>query len=64
MEFNGAEVHPSDGKERIGFSATGTLKRSAFGIEFGLLPLGGDRLALGDDVKLEIEVQFIAPEGA
>jgi polyisoprenoid-binding protein YceI len=64
VEFNGAEVHPGDGKLHAGFSATGTLKRSKFGIEFGLLPLGGDRLALGDDVKLEIEIQFYAPDAA
>lgn len=64
VEFNGAEVHPGDGKQHVGFSATGTLKRSAYGIEFGLMPLGADKLMLGDDVKVEIEIQFVAPETA
>src|SRR3954464_10209454 len=64
VEFNGAEVHPGDGKQHIGFSATGTLRRSAFGIEFGLMPLGGDKLMLSDEVKLEIEIQFVAPATA
>ena len=64
VEFNGAEVHPGDEKQHIGFSATGTLRRSAFGIEFGLMPLGGDKLMLSDEVKLEIEIQFVAPATA
>jgi polyisoprenoid-binding protein YceI len=61
VDFNGIEVHPGDGKQHAGFSATGTLRRSAFGIDFGLLPLGGDKLMLGDEVKLEIEIQFVEP---
>src|SRR4051812_18892793 len=28
VEFHGAEVHPVDQKQHLGFSATGTLKRS------------------------------------
>jgi polyisoprenoid-binding protein YceI len=61
VEFHGAQVHPVYQQQRLGFSATGTLKRSAFGIEFGLLPIAGDTLMLGDDVKLEIEIQFAPP---
>jgi polyisoprenoid-binding protein YceI len=61
VEFNGVQPHPRDQKLRAGFTATGTLRRSAFGIEFGLLPLGGDKLALGDEVKIEIDVQLVEP---
>jgi polyisoprenoid-binding protein YceI len=64
IEFHGEQVHPADKKLRAGFTATGALRRSAFGIEFGLLPLGGDKLALGDEVKIEIDAQFVAPESA
>src|SRR4051794_22610192 len=64
VEFNGVQRHPRDQKLRAGFTATGTLRRSAFGIEFGLLPLGGDKLALGDEVKIEIDVQLVEPEVA
>lgn len=63
VEFNGVEVFAPDGKQHAGFSATGTLRRSIYGIEFGLLPIGGDKLALGDEVKIELEIQFIAPDG-
>jgi polyisoprenoid-binding protein YceI len=62
VEFHGVQEHPRDKKFRAGFTATGALRRSAFGIEFGLLPLGGDKLALGDEVKVEIDVQLIEPE--
>lgn len=64
VEFNGAEVHPGDGKQHLGFSATGSLRRSAFGIEFGLMPIGADKLMLSDEVKLELEIQFVAPTPA
>jgi polyisoprenoid-binding protein YceI len=64
VEFNGVQPHPRDQKIRAGFTATGTLRRSAFGIEFGLLPLGGDKLALGDEVKIEIDIQLVEPEAA
>lgn len=40
-----------NGKENIGFSATGTLKRSEFGIGFGIP-------AIGDEVKLKIAAAF------
>ena len=64
VEFHGAEVFPLDGTRHLGFSATGVLRRSVFGLAFGLVPLsGGDRLLLGDEVGLEIEAQFVEPAG-
>jgi polyisoprenoid-binding protein YceI len=62
VEFHGAQVHPVYQQQRLGFSATGTLKRSTFGIEFGLFSIAGDTLLLSDDVKLEIEIQFAPPQ--
>jgi len=47
----GAGKRPMDGKLVLGFSATGTFKRSDFGLS-NLLPL------VGDDVTLEIETEF------
>jgi polyisoprenoid-binding protein YceI len=43
--------HPMTGAQRVGFSATGTLKRSEFGI-LGFLP------AVGDDVAITIDSEF------
>ena len=62
VEYNGLETFPGDGKRHAGFSATGTIKRSDFGIDFGIMPIGVDKLALGDDVKFELDLQFVAPE--
>ena len=61
VEYNGTETYPGDGKLHAGFSATGAIKRSEFGIDFGVMPIGVDRLALGDDVKFELDLQFVEP---
>ena len=60
VEFNGVEVHPGDGKTHAGFSATAEVNRDDFGIDFNM-PLGMDKVALGQKVKVELELQFIAP---
>jgi polyisoprenoid-binding protein YceI len=60
VEFNGVETYPLDQKRHAGFSATGTISRSEFGIDFDV-PLGVDKVALGDKVKIELELQFVDP---
>jgi polyisoprenoid-binding protein YceI len=61
VEFNGVEVHPGDGKTHAGFSATTEINRDDFGVDFNM-PLGIEKMALGQKVKVELELQFIAPE--
>ncbi len=53
VSFYGAGKAPEmmGGKENIGFRATGSIKRSEFGLSFGL-PI------IGDEVKLEIAAAF------
>ncbi len=60
VAFNGSEVFPGDGATHAGFSATGEINRDDFGIDFNM-PLGVGKLALGQKVKIELEVQFVAP---
>ena len=60
VEFNGTEVFPADQSTHAGFSATGQIRRSDFGIDFGIIA-GADKLMLGDKVKIELDLQFIAP---
>lgn len=60
VEFNGVETYPMDQKRHAGFSATGTITRSDFGIDFDV-PLGVDKVALGDKVKIELEIQLVEP---
>ena len=57
-EFNGTEVFPLDQSLHVGFTATGEVRRGDFGIDFNM-PLGVDKLALGD--KVELDIQFVAP---
>lgn len=51
-EFHGAGMHPMMKKETIGFSAEAKIKRSEFGINYGL-PF------VSDVVKLDISAEFI-----
>ncbi len=45
----------------LGFSATGTIWRSDFGIGFGI-PAPGTTLGIGDEVAIRIEAEFINPD--
>jgi|KBSMisStandDraft_5_1062788.scaffolds.fasta_scaffold163562_3 polyisoprenoid-binding protein YceI len=60
--FNGGyAANPYDPKgARIGFSADGVLKRSAFGMGFGI-PAPGTMMGVSDDVAFAIEAEFNHP---
>lgn len=60
--FNGgyAGYPPYDPQARIGFSAYGTLKRSDFGIAFGI-PEEGSTLGVSDEVDFIIEAELNGP---
>jgi polyisoprenoid-binding protein YceI len=60
VEFFGTSVAPMDQSTRAGFSATGSLSRKDFGIEFNV-PVGGDKMLISDKVALELDVQLVAP---
>jgi polyisoprenoid-binding protein YceI len=49
------------GGARIGFSATGSLLRSAYGIGYGI-PAPGTTMGVGDEVKIIIETEFSNPD--
>jgi polyisoprenoid-binding protein YceI len=57
--FNGGYGNfPMDpGGARIGFSAHGTLKRSDFGIAYGIPPAGSN-MGVSDEVEVIIETEF------
>jgi polyisoprenoid-binding protein YceI len=61
VELHGTQEFPADGSLRAGFELTGQIKRSDFGIDFGLA-LGADKVALGDKVKIAIDLELIAPQ--
>ncbi len=56
VEYSGITRDPWGG-ERAGFSVTGKIKRSDWGIRFGLLESGGAMLA--DEVKIQSEIQLV-----
>ncbi len=59
--FNGGYAgHPMDPHARIGFSAQGSLKRSEFGVAYGI-PAPGTTMGVGDDVNVIIEAEFSGP---
>jgi polyisoprenoid-binding protein YceI len=59
--FNGGYAgHPMDPHARIGFSAHGVFKRSAFGISAGI-PAPGTTMGVGDEVNVTIEAEFSGP---
>ena len=60
LTINGVEVFPADGRTHAGFSATGEITRGDFGIDFNM-PLGMEKMALGQKVRIELELQFVAP---
>jgi polyisoprenoid-binding protein YceI len=66
--FNGGYAgHPMDPHGRIGFSARGSLKRSEFGMGFGI-PEPGSTMGVSDEVEVIVETEFsgppLAPEAA
>ncbi len=62
ITYNGgyAGMNMDPGGSRIGFSARGVLKRSDFGVAFGI-PAPGTTIGVGDDVEVIIEAEFIKP---
>jgi len=49
-----------DPNARIGFSARGVLKRSDFGISYGI-PEPGSNIGVGDEVEVILETEFSGP---
>jgi polyisoprenoid-binding protein YceI len=62
--FNGGYAGMSlDPNARIGFSARGSLKRSEFGMGFGV-PQPGSKFGVSDEVQIVIEAEFNGPPWA
>ncbi|MFB4320064.1 YceI family protein [Actinomadura sp. 21ATH] len=57
VEYHGVGDDPWGGV-RAGFSATTTINRKDWGIEFNV-PLSGDKALLGDKVDIHLEIQAV-----
>jgi polyisoprenoid-binding protein YceI len=59
--YNGGYAgHPMDPHARVGFSAQGALRRSEFGIAYGI-PAPGTTMGVSDEVQIIIETEFSGP---
>jgi polyisoprenoid-binding protein YceI len=61
VDFGGVETY--FGAPHAGFAAEGRIERQAFGLEFAVPP-GVPGFVLGDVVHLQLDLQFVAPDGA
>lgn len=61
VEFFGTSIQPMDQSERAGFTATGSISRKDFGMEFNV-PLGGDKFMVSDTVNIELNIQLVGPQ--
>ena len=62
--FNGGyDGAPMDPGSRVGFSAQGKIKRSDFGVSYGV-PQPGSTFGVGDEVEIQIEAEFTKPKPA
>ncbi|VUD64931.1 Protein YceI [Thalassocella blandensis] len=62
VKFNGGYpgFEPYDPNARVGFSASGSLKRSDFGMTYGLPPKDS-KMGVSDIVTMTIEAEFTGP---
>jgi polyisoprenoid-binding protein YceI len=63
VTYNGGWLANAMDGDRIGFSAHGAIKRSAFGMGFGV-PAPGSTIGVGDDVEVMIETEFASGKPA
>ncbi len=57
VEWGGIQEFPATGDRHIGFTATGTLKRTDFGVGTGI-----PSAALSDKIAIELDIQLIEPK--
>jgi len=57
VEFNGIG-QDAYGGTRAGFTATTTISRKDFGVDFNV-PLQGDKALLGDKIEIQLEIQAV-----
>jgi polyisoprenoid-binding protein YceI len=60
LEFGGLEHFPG-GPRHAGFEASGEVRRKDFGIDLAMPP-GVSAVALGDVVKIELDIQLLEPD--
>jgi polyisoprenoid-binding protein YceI len=62
VEYNGVVTDPW-GKERLGFEVTGKINRKEYGLKWSAVTEAGG-VVVGDDVKLQLNVEMIKQDAA
>ncbi len=60
VTFGGMESNPLDGSTRAGFNATGSIDRTAYGIDWNV-PLPGGGAMLSSTIELTLDAQLVGP---
>ncbi len=60
VQFGGTENNPLDSSTRAGFSASASIDRSAYGIDWNV-PLPGGGSMLSNTIDLTLDAQLVAP---
>jgi polyisoprenoid-binding protein YceI len=61
LELNGFTTDPYGG-QRAGFSATGEISRSAFGVDISM-PMDGGGVVVGDKIQIHLEIEAVLNQG-
>ncbi len=62
VRFDGTEVFPGDESLHAGFEASTSIRRTDYGVDFNV-PLGAGGFVISDTVRVELDVQLLAPGG-
>lgn len=62
LEFHGTGTDPWGGT-RAGFSASTSISRNDFGVDFNVPLPGGDKSLLGDKVDITLEIEAVFDQG-
>lgn len=60
VEFFGSQTNPMDNSVRAGFAATGSIDRSAYGIDWNV-PIPGGGMMLANTIAVTLDAQLIGP---
>ncbi len=63
VEGSSQQIKDKQGNSKVGFSATGTIKRKDFGVTYNSV-LDGGGVALGEEVPITLDVELSKPDGA
>lgn len=58
LEVHGFQEHTPFGDTRVGFSATGEISRSDFGVDFNI-PMDNGGVVVGDRIRINLEIEAI-----